>query len=188
MEQSLADRNPPIVQFGLTTDSALRDADRQLKVQRMNHVVMAASVVMSIVWSGAAASAQSADTRARTEIRSPSGHLVCSKDAYMKYFAQVAAVGRMGLPFNETLPDRSAIMRLLVAYEALRLSGPRTMLVAGHYPSGALYHQTCASERCTLEEMAQPMSACLTRHFNHCSYIAVRFRGVDYCLVGEASD
>jgi hypothetical protein len=154
----------------------------------MQVLSMALGGVGLAVVSGSAACAQMPEQPATAAIISPSGRLVCSQEAYMAYFAQVAQVGAMGLGYNETLPGRSAIDRLLAAYDRLPPAASQTVIVAGHFPSGQLFRHGCAAERCTIEEMAVPMFDCQTVHFNDCTDLAIQFRGKHYCLVGEADE
>ncbi|MFM2391811.1 MAG: hypothetical protein RLZZ437_3366 [Pseudomonadota bacterium] len=122
----------------------------------------------------------------RGEVTSPSGRLVCSRDAHMQYMQQVAEVGEMGLGLNATIETPADVDRLLAAYDAMALSGPQTVVVAAHVATGQTYQQTCAAERCTLAEMADPNRQCQTDHFNGCSYLALRFRSQDYCMIAPA--
>jgi hypothetical protein len=120
------------------------------------------------------------------EVTSPSGRLVCSRDAHMQYMQQVAEVGEMGLGLNATIETPADVDRLLAAYDAMALSGPQTVVVAAHVATGQTYQQTCAAERCTMVEMSEPITQCLIDHFNGCTALAIRFREQDYCMIAPA--
>lgn len=122
------------------------------------------------------------------EARSPEGRLVCSETAYLRYMAVVGEVGEMGIGLVPSVQNRDSFERLMTAYEALDISGPQTSIFVAHVPTGQIYSQSCRDERCTMEEMAAPDQACLTEHMNQCSYIAIRFKGEEFCLLGAPQD
>lgn len=95
----------------------------------------------------------------------------------------VGEVGEMGIDLNPVGEDRTVFERLTAAYETLNPKGPETSLFVAYVPTGQIYSQTCAQERCTMEEMAAPEQACLIDHMNQCSYVALRFRGEEFCLL-----
>ncbi|MGH6762814.1 MAG: hypothetical protein ACRECW_14640 [Phyllobacterium sp.] len=109
--------------------------------------------------------------------------LVCSEAEHLRYMTMVGEVGEMGIDLNPVGQDRAAFERLTAAYETLNPKGPKTSLFVAHVPTGQIYSQTCAKERCTMEEMATPEQACLIDHMNQCSYVALRFRGEEFCLL-----
>ncbi len=109
--------------------------------------------------------------------------LVCSESRHLRYMKMVGEVGEMGIDLNPVGQDRVAFERLTGAYEALNPKGQKTALFVAHVPTGQIYSQTCAKERCTMEEMATPEQACLIDHMNQCSYVALRFRGEEFCLL-----
>lgn len=95
----------------------------------------------------------------------------------------VGEVGEMGIDLSPVGEDVAAFERLTAAYETLNPKGPKTSLFVAYVPTGQIYSQTCAEERCTMEEMATPEQACLIDHMNQCSYVALRFRGEEFCLL-----
>uniref|UniRef100_UPI0015920FCA hypothetical protein n=1 Tax=Brucella tritici TaxID=94626 RepID=UPI0015920FCA len=95
----------------------------------------------------------------------------------------VGEVGEMGIDRDPVGEDVAAFERLTAAYEILNPGGPKTSLFVAYVPTGQIYSQTCAEERCTMEEMATPEQACLIDHMNQCSYVALRFRGEEFCLL-----
>lgn len=109
--------------------------------------------------------------------------LVCSESEHLRYMTMVGEVGEMGIDLNPVGQDRTAFERLTAAYETLNPKGPKTSLFVAYVPTGQLYSQICAEERCTMEEMSAPEQACLTDHMNQCSYVALRFRGEEFCLL-----
>lgn len=109
--------------------------------------------------------------------------LVCSDNEHLRYMKMVGEVGEMGIDLNPIGQDRTVFERLTAAYEALGPQGPKTSLFVAYVPTGQMYSHTCAKERCTMEEMARPEQACLIDHMNQCSYVALRFRGEEFCLL-----
>ncbi|PWL16351.1 hypothetical protein DKP76_18045 [Falsochrobactrum shanghaiense] len=109
--------------------------------------------------------------------------LVCSESEHLRYMRMVSEVGEMGIDLSPVGQDRVVFERLIAAYETLNPKGPKTSLFVAYVPTGQIYSQTCAEERCTMEEMATPEQACLIDHMNQCSYIALRFRGEEFCLL-----
>ncbi|MCJ8151920.1 MULTISPECIES: hypothetical protein [Shinella] len=114
--------------------------------------------------------------------------LVCSESEHLRYMKIVREVGEMGIDLNPVGEDRAAFARLTTAYEIFNPEGPETELFVAHVPTGQIYSQVCAEERCTMEEMSKPEQACLVEHMNQCSYVALRFRGDDFCLLRSPSD
>jgi hypothetical protein len=117
------------------------------------------------------------------EAVSPSGRLVCSERAYKRDMRLLAKAGEMYLGFNSNLETAADVDRLLASFDALALTGSQTVVVAMHIATGQAYQQTCAAERCTMAEMAQPNFQCQTDHFNGCTEVALRFRSQDYCII-----
>ncbi|WP_455153806.1 hypothetical protein [Brucella anthropi] len=100
--------------------------------------------------------------------------LVCSQSEHLRYMKMVGEVGEMGIDLSPVGEDVAAFERLTAAYETLNPKGPKTSLFVAYVPTGQIYSQTCAEERCTMEEMATPEQACLIDHMNQCSYVALR--------------
>ncbi|ASV88193.1 hypothetical protein CES85_3028 (plasmid) [Ochrobactrum quorumnocens] len=109
--------------------------------------------------------------------------LVCSESKHLRYMTMVGEVGEMGIDLDPVGQDRAVFERLTAAYETLNPKGPKTSLFVAHVPTGQSYSQVCAEERCTMEEMSAPQKACLIDHMNQCSYVALRFRGEEFCLL-----
>ncbi|WP_210164585.1 hypothetical protein, partial [Brucella rhizosphaerae] len=109
--------------------------------------------------------------------------LVCSQSEHLRYMKMVGEVGEMGIDRDPVGENVAAFERLTAAYETLNPKGPKTSLFVAYVPTGQIYSQTCAEERCTMEEMATPEQACLIDHMNQCSYVALRFRGEEFCLL-----
>jgi len=109
--------------------------------------------------------------------------LVCSQSEHLRYMKMVGEVGEMGIDLDPVGEDREAFERLVAAYETHNPKGPKTSLFVAHVPTGQIYSQICAEERCTMEEMSTPEQACLIEHMNQCSYVAIRFRGEEFCLL-----
>ena len=109
--------------------------------------------------------------------------LVCSQSEHLRYMKMVGQVGEMGIDLNPVGEDRAVFKRLTAAYETLNPKGLRTSLFVAYVPTGQIYSKTCAQERCTMEEMAAPEQSCLIDHMNQCSYVALRFRGDEFCLL-----
>jgi len=109
--------------------------------------------------------------------------LVCSETEHLRYMRMVSEVGEMGINLDPVGEDRETFERLIAAYESLNPQGPNTSLFVAHVPTGQVYSQICAEERCTMEEMSTPEQACLIDHMNQCSYVALRFRGEEFCLL-----
>lgn len=109
--------------------------------------------------------------------------LVCSESEHLRYMTMVSEVGEMGIDLNPVGQDRAVFERLTAAYETLNPQGSETSLFVVHVPTGQIYSQTCAEERCTMEEMSIPEQACLIDHMNQCAYVALRFRGEEFCLL-----
>ncbi|MGH6774304.1 hypothetical protein [Brucella tritici] len=118
-----------------------------------------------------------------TSFPAKADRLVCSDKEHLRYMKMVGEVGEMGIALNPVGEDRAVFERLTAAYEALDPKGPETSLFVAHIPTGQMYTQSCAKERCTMEEMAKPEQACLIDHMNQCSYVALRFRGEEFCLL-----
>ncbi|MFK3668195.1 hypothetical protein ACI2JN_23405 [Ochrobactrum teleogrylli] len=116
-------------------------------------------------------------------ISAKADRLVCSESRHLRYMKMVGEVGEMGIDLDPVGQDRAAFERLTAAYETLNPRGSKTSLFVAHVPTGQIYSQTCVEERCTMEEMAMPEQACLIDHMNQCSYIALRFRGEEFCLL-----
>ncbi|WP_210346936.1 hypothetical protein [Aminobacter sp. SR38] len=116
-------------------------------------------------------------------ISAKADRLVCSESEHLRYMKMVGEVGEMGIDLNPVGEDRAAFERLTAAYETLSSKGPKSSLFVAYVPTGQIYSQTCAEERCTMEEMAAPEQACLIDHMNQCSYVALRFRGEEFCLL-----
>ena len=114
--------------------------------------------------------------------------LVCSESEHLRYMGMVGEVGEMGIDRDPVGEDPAAFERLTAAYATLNPEGSETALFVAHVPSGQIYSQTCAQERCTMEEMSMPEQSCLIEHMNQCSYVALRFRGDDFCLLRSPSD
>lgn len=111
------------------------------------------------------------------------GRLVCSESEHLRYMKMVGEVGEMGIDLNPVGQERVTFERLIAAYEALNPKGLKTSLFVAYVPTGQIYSKTCAQERCTMEEMAAPEQSCLIDHMNQCSYVALRFRGEEFCLL-----
>lgn len=109
--------------------------------------------------------------------------LVCSESEHLRYMKMVGEVGEMGIDLSPVGLDRTAFERLIAAYETLNPKGAKTSLFVAYVPTGQIYSQTCAKERCTMEEMSAPEQACLIDHMNQCSYVALRFRDEAFCLL-----
>ncbi|MDH7791332.1 hypothetical protein QBD00_002240 [Ochrobactrum sp. AN78] len=109
--------------------------------------------------------------------------LVCSQLEHLRYMKMVGQVGEMGIELNPVGQDRATFERLIAAYESLDPKGPKTSLFVAYVPTGQIYSKVCAQERCTMEEMAAPEQSCLIDHMNQCSYVALRFRGEEFCLL-----
>ncbi|KAA9361562.1 hypothetical protein [Ochrobactrum quorumnocens] len=109
--------------------------------------------------------------------------LICSEKKHLRYMNMVGEVGEMGIDLDPVGEDREAFERLVAAYETHNPKGPKTSLFVAHVPTGQIYSQICAEERCTMEEMSTPEQACLIEHMNQCSYVAIRFRGEEFCLL-----
>ncbi|MPR64815.1 hypothetical protein D7027_24005 [Ochrobactrum intermedium] len=118
-----------------------------------------------------------------TSIPCKADRLVCTESEHLRYMKMVGKVGEMGIDLNPVGQDRTAFERLTAAYEAINPKGPNTSLYVAYVPTGQIYSQTCAKERCTMEEMSAPEQACLIDHMNQCSYVALHFRGEDFCLL-----
>lgn len=109
--------------------------------------------------------------------------LVCSESKHLRYMTMVGEVGEMGIALSPVGQDHAVFERLTAAYETLNPKGPKTSIFVVHVPTGQIYSQECAEERCTMEEMSAPEQACLIDHMNQCSYVALRFRGEEFCLL-----
>lgn len=109
--------------------------------------------------------------------------LICSESEHLRYMKMVGEVGEMGIDLNPVGEDRTVFERLTAAYETFDPKGPKTSLFVAYVPTGQMYSHTCAKVRCTMEEMARPEQACLIDHMNQCSYVALRFRGEEFCLL-----
>ncbi|KAB2724336.1 hypothetical protein [Brucella intermedia] len=109
--------------------------------------------------------------------------LVCTVSEHLRYMKMVGEVGEMGIDLNPAGQDRTTFERLIAAYETLNPTGPKTSLYVAYVPTGQIYSQTCAKERCTMEEMSAPEQSCLIDHMNQCSYVALRFRNEEFCLL-----
>ncbi|WP_132279014.1 hypothetical protein [Neorhizobium sp. JUb45] len=114
--------------------------------------------------------------------------LVCSESEHARYMTVVGEVGEMGIDLNPVGQDRATFERLTAAYEKIDPKGPETALFVAHVPTGQFYSQACADERCTMMEMSAPEQACLIEHMNQCSYVALRFRGEEFCLLRSPKD
>ena len=123
-----------------------------------------------------------------SSIPAKADRLVCSQSEHLRYMKMVGEVGEMGIDRDPVGEDRAAFERLTTAYETLNPKGPKTSLFVAYGPTGQIYSQTCAEERCTMEEMAAPEQACLIDHMNECSYVALRFRGKEFCLLRSPQD
>jgi len=116
-------------------------------------------------------------------IPAKANRLICSEERHLRYMKMVSEVGEMGINLDPVGEDRATFERLIAAYESLNPQGPNTSLFVAHVPTGQVYSQICAEERCTMEEMSTPEQACLIDHMNQCSYVALRFRGEEFCLL-----
>lgn len=109
--------------------------------------------------------------------------LVCSEAEHLRYMKMVGAVGEMGIDLNPAGEDRAVFERLTAAYKAHNPKGSKTSLYVAYIPTGQIYSHVCAQERCTMEEMAAPEQTCLSNHMDQCAYVALRFRGEEFCLL-----
>ncbi|MGW6780840.1 hypothetical protein ACWF50_22800 [Brucella pseudogrignonensis] len=123
------------------------------------------------------------DVTLTVSIPAQAARLVCSQSNHLRYMKMVGEVGEMGIDLDPAGQDRAAFERLTAAYDALDPKGPKTSVFVAHVPTGQIYSQTCIKQRCTMKEMATPEQACLIDHMNQCSYVALRFRGEDFCLL-----
>lgn len=114
--------------------------------------------------------------------------LICSEEEHLRYMTMVGEVGEMGIDLDPVGQDPAAFERLTAAYEDLNPKGSKTSLFVAHVPTGQIYSQICAEERCTMQEMSTPEQACLIDHMNQCSYVALRFRGEAFCLLRSPQD
>lgn len=144
------------------------------------------AVVVLTAVSGALAFYQLDKSAPKGVVAFPSGRLVCSEEAHSQYMKIVGQVGEMGIGLNATLENPDDVTRLMAAYDGLNLEGPETVIVSGHVPTGQLYQNICANERCTMEEMAKPFTQCQMDHFNDCTDVAIRFRGQEFCMIAPA--
>jgi len=121
-------------------------------------------------------------------INAKADRLVCSEAEHLRYMKKAGEVGEMGIDLNPVGEDRVAFERLIAAYETLNPKGSKTSLYVAYIPTGQIYSHVCAQERCTMEEMATPEQACLIDHMNQCTYVALRFRGEEFCLLRSPQD
>ncbi|MBL3587740.1 hypothetical protein JMM61_20740 [Rhodovulum sulfidophilum] len=115
------------------------------------------------------------------------GGMVCSSDAYNAFVPLMSQAGEMGLsqmPFEGTAAEQRAI---LDRYAALGLTGPETVVTSVNLDDGKVYANTCAAERCTMAEMAAAEAMCW-QDTRNCTYLAIRFRGQDHCVLAPAKD
>lgn len=118
-------------------------------------------------------------------ISAKADRLDCSASEHLRYMSIAGEVGEMGFDLDPVGEDRAAFERLIAAYETLNPKGLETSLFVAHVPTGQIYSQTCAVDRCTMEEMSVPEQVCLIDHMNQCSYVALRFRGEEFCLLSS---
>lgn len=76
----------------------------------------------------------------------------------------------------------------LANYLAKRPDGLKTAIASVHVPSAEIFTTTCKEETCTMKEMGQADYDCMYAHMGNFSYIAVRLRAQDMCLLEPASE
>ena len=117
-----------------------------------------------------------------------SQRLSCSASDYRNYVKIMVQTGEMTIGLDSDSGTDEQQARMLAAYDALNLSGPQTVIVSAYVPEADLYTQVCAAEKCTMEELFAPRTACLTERFNDCTYLALRFKEQDYCLIAPSEE
>ncbi|HRK42153.1 MAG TPA: hypothetical protein PLH11_03840 [Gemmobacter sp.] len=128
----------------------------------------------------------------KREVMSPSGALVCSRENYADYLKVLPQAGRMGIDFFDRFGDDAALRRMLIAFDALALTGPETVVVAGERARAQLYTSVCRDTQCTLEEMTAAQTSCMEDNMadfgNGCVYLALRYQGSNFCFIAPAEE
>ncbi len=124
--------------------------------------------------------------RSKPALASANGQLVCDSAQYEEYNKNMLLAGEMTVGRMPASGTRQQQQKLLDAFEALSLPRDKTIIAAGHLPTGKVYTATCANEKCTMEEMAKAEQACMADDWNGCSYLAMQFRQKQYCFLTPA--
>ncbi len=114
--------------------------------------------------------------------------LTCSTSAFGKYQSKMIEIGDMTIASQPYDGSVSQQKQALSNYLSMRPNGLKTVIASVHVPSGEVFTHTCKEERCTIEEMFESDKICLLKHMGNCSFIAVRFRGQDTCLLDPAQE
>lgn len=112
--------------------------------------------------------------------------LSCSRTNYSAYVGIMLEIGDTTISMQPSSGSREQQQTMIRAFDKLQFPSNRTVVIAGHYPTGKLFSQLCTEEKCTIEEVAAPQTACLTEFWNDCPYLAIRFRETSYCLLQPA--
>lgn len=139
-------------------------------------IVLAALAVASILFG----------ERRKPPVASADGHLSCDSTQYLEYNKIMAAAGEMTVGRQVGSGTREQQQRMLDAFQALALPKEKSVIAAGHFPTGKLYVTTCENERCTFDEMGTPRRTCTTESWDDCPYLAMQFREKRYCLLQPA--
>ena len=116
------------------------------------------------------------------------GELTCSATAFREYQSKMVEIGDMTIasqPYDNSVAKQK---EALANYLAKRPDGLNTVIASVHVPSGEIFTTTCKEEKCTMKEIGQADYDCMYTHMGNCSYIAVRFRGQDMCLLDPAQE
>ncbi len=124
--------------------------------------------------------------KSRPALASANGQLTCDSAQYEEYNRNMLLAGEMTVGRIPASGTRQQQQKVLDAYAALGLPRDKTIVAAGHLPTGKVYTTVCANEKCTMEEMARPEQACMTDDWNGCSYLAMQFREKQYCFLTPA--
>lgn len=135
----------------------------------------------------------------RLELSQPSGDvsvnsaggnsLTCStiafRDEYQSNMLDISDMTIASQPYKGTSNQQK---KAISNYLSTRPNNSKTTIASVHVPTGEIYTHTCKNQKCTIREVFESDRACLLAHMGNCSFIAVRFREQDMCLLQPAQE
>ncbi|MCD0501590.1 hypothetical protein [Bordetella petrii] len=116
-------------------------------------------------------------------LASAQGQLSCDSEQYSEYNKNMVLAGESTIGRQPPSGTRQQQQAMVDAFGALTLPKDKTIISAGHLKTGKVYTTVCKSERCTMNEMAEPEQVCLAENWSGCRYLAMQFREKQYCFL-----
>ncbi len=83
--------------------------------------------------------------------------LSCGSKQYSEYNKSMVLAGELTIGRQPSSGSRQQQQAMVDALEALTLPRDKTIISAGHLETGKVYTKICQNEKCTLNEMAEPV-------------------------------